>query len=182
MFTMFFDTETTGKNPKEAHLVQLALVIDDEQRNTVVKLSTLIQCPVEIPEEAARIHGKSKAICDELGLKPETAVHLFWHYASRCKTVAHNAQYDRQIMETAAARFAPTILSRLLEESFCTLQASTPICKLPGRPGSYKWPTLNEAYRLIVNPDGFEGAHDALADTLACREVYYALLNRKENT
>jgi hypothetical protein len=50
--------------------------------------------------------------------------------------------------------------------------------KLPNSRGGYKWPTLDEAYRVLVDPSGFKDAHDAMADTRACRGVYYALRAR----
>ena len=62
---------------------------------------------------------------------------------------------------------------------FCTMLNTVEIVKIPGRKG-YKWPKLDEAYRILVDPDGFEGAHDALADVKACRKVFYNL--KKEDT
>jgi hypothetical protein len=49
------------------------------------------------------------------------------------------------------------------------------ICKLPSKyPGEYKWPRLIEAYRHAFGKD-FTGAHDALADVRACKEIYFWL-------
>ena len=56
------------------------------------------------------------------------------------------------------------------------MMASSFVLKLPGRFGnSYKWPKLSEAYETLVDEEGFEGAHDAMADVRACRAVYYKL-------
>ena len=58
------------------------------------------------------------------------------------------------------------------------MEATTDICKIPPPRGSgYKWPKLEEAYRILVDPVGFEGAHDAMVDVEACRKVFYALKN-----
>ncbi len=38
-----------------------------------------------------------------------------------------------------------------------------------------KWPKLQEAYKALVNSDGFTGAHSADADAKACLEILRAL-------
>ena len=53
--------------------------------------------------------------------------------------------------------------------------SSMPVLKLPGRYGNYKWPKLEEAYKFLVDPAGFEDAHDALVDVKACAAVLDAL-------
>ena len=40
----------------------------------------------------------------------------------------------------------------------------------------YKRPSLTETYRHFFGRD-FDGAHDAMADVRACRDVYFALLD-----
>ena len=54
--------------------------------------------------------------------------------------------------------------------------------KIPGRFGKqYKWPSLDESYRALVNPEGFTGAHDAMVDVMACAEVLWAAEDRGVN-
>lgn len=48
------------------------------------------------------------------------------------------------------------------------------ICKLPGQYGDWKWPKLTEAYQHAFGKT-FDGAHDALADVRACKDVYFYL-------
>lgn len=57
------------------------------------------------------------------------------------------------------------------------MHSTTRILCLPqpsGRKGN-KWPKLTEAYEGLVNPAGFGGAHNALADVNACAEILWKL-------
>jgi DNA polymerase III epsilon subunit-like protein len=60
---------------------------------------------------------------------------------------------------------------------FCTMRALTPRIRLPsprGRAGEYKWPKLDEAYQFLFERPvpGREDRHDAMADVLACKDVF----------
>jgi len=79
----------------------------------------------------------------------------------------------------------------------CTMMESVNVCKLPPKfrtnkptssskggagtgPPSYKWPSLAEAYGFVTNTNGKQGAlenaHDALADSEACLEIFRYLV------
>lgn len=63
----------------------------------------------------------------------------------------------------------------------CTARLATPICALPptekmkavGR-FHHKTPNLGEAYRHFTGKE-LVNAHSAMADVLACRDVYFAI-------
>jgi len=55
------------------------------------------------------------------------------------------------------------------------MQESTYFCKLPGKGGRYKWPTLTELHIKLFGTK-FEDAHDALADTTACAKCFFKLV------
>lgn len=46
--------------------------------------------------------------------------------------------------------------------------------------GGYKNPNLQEAYKHFFGVE-FEGAHDAMADVRACRDVFFKLNELEEN-
>ena len=84
--------------------------------------------------------------------------------------------FDIRIMANTYLRSGFPIDSLQVPKRICTMQASTDVLKLPGKfAGKHKWPTLDEAYRHLVDPAGFDGAHDALVDTKACAEVLWKL-------
>jgi DNA polymerase III epsilon subunit-like protein len=53
------------------------------------------------------------------------------------------------------------------------MQESTAFCKIPG-PYGYKWPKLMELHQKLFN-EGFDGAHDAMNDVLACGRSFFEL-------
>jgi DNA polymerase-3 subunit epsilon len=192
---VFFDTETTGfpqdkspiEHPSQPYLVQLAAIWDDGKNNTGASISLIVNSDCDIPSGAAGVHGLTRPICEEFGVAPMTALAAFHGLAQRADMlIAHNLQFDMKILKIAYARLGK--LLKFTEDiqskpNFCTMRASTDLVKIPapyGR-GGYKWPKLDEAYRVLVNSAGFEGAHDAMADTNACREVYYKLRKEEES-
>ena len=61
----------------------------------------------------------------------------------------------------------------------CIMLASRDVCKLPGLYGEYKWPKLDEAYKMIVKDDpvGINGmqTHRAMSDALMASHVLLRL-------
>ncbi len=183
MGILFFDTETTGKylfkspitDPGQPHLVQIGMILDDLEGNTIEEYETIIRvAEINIPISAAEIHGITTAIANAQGIDVRIAIakfNDFWEKSNRI--VAHNVDFDMKVMRSAFFRLGVEPLFKMTP-TYCTMQHSTDVLKLPGRYG-YKWPKLDEAYRVLVDPEGFEGAHNALNDVRACRKVYYAL-------
>jgi len=180
---LFFDTETTGKadfkapliHPSQPHLVQLDAILTDDAFN-VRGAANLIVKPegYTIPKEASDIHGITQEIADKFGVDRETVLSVFSQLAKQATVfVAHNFSFDHLIMSTLSYRVtnARGRFSHLADGAFCTMQAMTPICKLPGNYGNFKWPKLQEAYKHAFGKE-FEGAHDAMADVRACLELY----------
>ncbi len=99
--------------------------------------------------------------------------------------VCHNVQFDKFIARIAMRRYAlmgdADDAGWKAMPTFCTMKAMTPVCRLPGKfEGSFKWPKLSEASQHIGKP--LVGAHDALADLGACKEIYFWLQERQKET
>lgn len=181
-----FDTETTGKVNKynlpgtsdQPDLVQLAAILFDQH-----EVHSMFSCYV-IPEKAIEsgaqeVHGISYEKCDKLGVSRRTAAAIFLNYARKADVlVGHNLDFDLRVIQTAFIRESVSWKELSTKEKYCTMQESTDICKIPSqfKPGEYKWPKLIEAYKVLVDPEGFEGAHDALVDVKACVEIYRKLV------
>lgn len=184
MKTLVFDTETTGmvnhKSPDhtvQPHPVQLAMIL--VQENKIMSMASVIVIPgKEIEAGAAGIHGITKEVVDDVGISMKAATGLFLNFLRRAdRIVAHNIDFDLIVTEAMIYR---TLVDFDMSEyrdkpRVCTMRSTTDICKLPGKYGKHKWPTLNEAYCKLVDSKGFEGAHDALADVMACWKVLRAL-------
>lgn len=176
---LFFDTETTGKahfhlssdDPHQPRIVQLAALLTDDEGEELGSLNVIIKPDgFVIPDEAAGIHGITTEKATACGVSEQAALHVFDNLLAQSTTcVAHNFQFDCLVI-SRGSEIRPQELSR---RAFCTMLAMTPICKLPGNL-DYKWPRLQEAYRHCFERE-FVGAHDALADVRACRDVYFWL-------
>jgi DNA polymerase III subunit epsilon len=182
---LFFDTETTGKaafhlpanDPSQPYIVQLAAMLTDAKGNSRGEFSTLIKPDGwTITPEAQNVHGISIEDCENFGVPLVIALAMFNHLSKQAKEgIAFNDDFDVKIVDAGFARIQkPSPWPRL--QRFCCMKAMTPICKLssPNFRGRFKWPSLAEAYRHFW-PEGFDGAHDAMADVRACKRVYFEL-------
>ena len=181
-----FDTETTDKwhfklpwdSDEQPHIVQLAYVLDDEDGNIVDEQNLIVQLPdgVECSPGAAQVHGITQLRINEEGVPRKEALDTFARACSQASVlVAHNYDFDARVLAAAYNREGRKFQPKC--GHYCTMKNATNYLRLPGRYG-YKWPKLSEAYQMLIDLNGFEGAHDALADVRACREVYYEMLRR----
>lgn len=178
---LFFDTETTGKcnfkrgpsDPSQPRIVQLAALLCDDAGREDNFLNVIIKPEGwSIPQEAAGIHGitTERALAD--GITMADALERFAELIAETDIViAHNVDFDALVVSSEFIRDGGRF--SLPSKRFCTMKATTHICKLPGMHG-YKWPKLSEAYRHFFGVD-LEGAHDALSDVRACARIYFAI-------
>lgn len=183
---LFFDTETTGfpskkfplDHPNQPHLVQLAATLCSDA-NTVLGSLNFIIIPdgFQIPIKTSEIHGITDEIANDFGISLTLALETFREFSLRADyVVAHNLDFDKQIMNIEFERCHKQLHWGLrCSKGLCTMKASVDACKIPNEYGKYKWPTLMEAYQVLVDPDGFENAHNAMADVEACLKVFFAL-------
>lgn len=168
---LFIDCETEEENTK---LRELCILLDDENRITIGKLHYM-NSPNGLHVEfftTANWINTAFSLTEALG-----------HLCSQAKfVIAHGIEHDARtavwVYNGFAHRRRPVVPWNKDCVFHCTKTLATEVCKL-GHPfeSGYKWPTLMEAYKHIVNPEGFKRWHTALADTIACRQVYYALLD-----
>jgi DNA polymerase-3 subunit epsilon len=183
----FFDTETSGlwnfksdyKDTEQPFLVQVAGILDDGYENILGEFNFLVELPKdkEIHPKALEVHGITRDKTEKGGLPCELSATVFSYYLLCTDIiVGHNIKFDIAVMSKYLhdSNFGPQVSELQNHKTRCTMLQSKGVCKLPGKWG-YKWPKLEEAYRMLVDKDGFEGAHDAMADVRACREIYYKL-------
>ncbi|WLD56916.1 3'-5' exonuclease [Salinispirillum sp. LH 10-3-1] len=191
-----YDTETTGlplwkdpsDHPDQPHLVQLAAcVVDTDAREIVQSMDVIIRPEGwEIPDEVAAIHGINTDLAAAVGVPEKVAVDMFlslWRGRTR---MAHNEQFDARIMRIASMRHMGELVADRWKdtgESICTARLSTPVCALPptdkmkaAKRFHHKTPNLTEAYETLTGKT-MVNAHTAMADVLACIEVYWAILD-----
>lgn len=189
MKTLVFDTETTGKpTDYNAHpsntlawpnIVQIAWVVLDGGKILHTYQALIQPAGWEISLEAQAIHGITMEQCEEDGLPITLVLDTFIHDIEQVDAiVAHNLKFDHSVVAAEFFRHGLKA-SKKVEHKICTMEIGTDLVKLPGRkPGTFKWPTLAELHWFLFNR-GFDGAHDAMADVLACAACFVEMRKRK---
>lgn len=171
---LFFDVETNGLNPRWSVLSICMLSADLSMVDGKIHISGLdFMTRYYLPEEdfnpeAVRVNGLDRS--EIMKKRGDSEYPLFYREDSEIYYfglghdlyVAHNIDFDAQFVPFAVLPY------------FCTMRASTDLCKLPFPWGSeYKWPRLQEAMDVLkiprvetVFPPGV-GFHDAQFD-VAC--------------
>lgn len=187
--TLVFDTETNGKREKgrnpplssEPAITQIAAVLFWGRR-PVAHLSCFVQ-PLNFDGTAATIpteqffidSGITQETVDAVGRPLKTGLAEFNQMVKVAdRIVAHNIQFDDPITRSNYSRVVAPQREYWDTPKFCTMKTLEPVLKLPGKYG-FKFPTLDESYRALVDPMGFEGAHDAMVDVNACASVLWAI-------
>ena len=156
---IFFDTETTGNEPKKDFLCQIAYKTGKETFCELYKPS------IPIPPEASAItHITNKMVADKETFKGSTGYkkikELFEDLNS--VVVAHNAKFDLAIIDKEDISPANFI---------CTLRVARALDKENIIP-QYKLQYL----RYYLDIDIEAEAHDALGDVLVLEKLYERLL------
>lgn len=186
MVDFVFDTETTGlvnhKVPDhtiQPHPVQIACILVDGSK--IMNMVSIIVNPlVPVTEGAAQAHGITQEVIERHGLSMKAATGIFLNFLNKAdRIVGHNIDFDIIVAEAMLYRTLTDYdMSKFREvPRVCTMHSTTDVCRIPSKNkwSKYKWPTLDEAYRTLVDPKGFSGAHDALNDVMACWKVLQAL-------
>lgn len=197
MSYLIFDTETTGfpskelpsSHPAQARIIQIAWLVLDEQFKEVSCFKYLVKSEGKwtISQGAQAAHGISQQDCDKYGEQISLIMPLFYAaFMNAKKVVAHNIRFDSQLIDIELNNH-DTLKGEGLNwngpSCVCTMNAMTPICKLPSKSGraGYKWPKLMEAYEYCFK-ESFKGAHDALADVRATARVLKWLVDNRHVT
>lgn len=178
---LFFDTETTGKaffklpatSTSQPRIVQLAALLCANDGREMASVNVIIRPDGwTIPKEASDIHGITTETADECGVPIRGALDVLIAMAYRADTtIAHNIDFDALVV--ASELFRDGNRFQMPQQRFCTMHATTNLCKLPG-PYGFKWPKLIEAHQHLFGT-GFEDAHDAMADVRACARIYFEI-------
>jgi len=180
---LFFDTETTGlplftepsDDPRQPHIIQLAAELCTPDGNVVETYEVIVDIGEPIPEEMTAIHGVTNEMMAEKGIPPKQMLADFFQLVDRADLiVGHNVGFDIRMVRIQSARqFGEKW--ECPKPTFCTCTAAQPIVKSPAKTrGKFKKPNLTETVMHFFGED-HTNAHTALADTTACRRVYFAI-------
>lgn len=169
------DTETTGVDPFEDRIVQVAAVEVAPDGSTANEWSTIVDPGVEIPEGAAAIHGITTTRAVAVGMAPAEALgivadRIFRHGTYR-PVVMFNARFDWPILLSEAERHGvefpvmapvldPYLIDRMCDRFRSGGRRLVQVCQ------HYDVP-LDEA-----------DAHGAMADAVAAGRVMRQIIDR----
>ena len=180
---LFFDCETTGlpiwkipsDDEKQPHLVQLAALLVNEDTEQVISSMDVIIRPKgwDIPQEVSDIHGITEPYAKAVGIPEEVALGMFMRLCGVAGIrAAHGTTFDNRIIRIALKRHMPLFITdeewKDKSKYFCTLMSARKI--MGGKSGH----TLAEALKHFTGRE-LENAHSAMADTVACKDVYFAM-------
>lgn len=156
---IFFDTETTGNEPKKDFVCQLAYKTTDMTFNELFK--PIIPIP---PEASAITHITNKMVVDKPSFKESTnygTIKLLFEDPNSV-VVAHNAKFDLAIISK----------EDILPANFiCTLRVARYLDKESVIP-QYKLQYLRYYLDIEIEAE----AHDALGDVLVLEKLFERLL------
>jgi len=185
---LFFDTETTGI-PKDykapctntdnwPRLVQLGWLLTDAAGRILSEGNHIVRPDgFEIPKAASDVHGITTEFALENGKPLLDVIFAFGADLNQADCmVGHNLDYDLHIVGAEYVRLGYDSRIMFARPTLCTMQATIQFCNIPGRFGP-KWPKLMELYTKLFG-QGFDGAHDAMADIRATKDCFFELLKR----
>lgn len=187
---LIFDTETTGlidfnapaDAPHQPRIIQLGALLVGPEGHVIAQMNAFIKPDGwVVPEVVVKLTGITTEQCERVGIPMPQALAIFNAMKAVATTrVAHNLQFDKMMLAREASVYNIPHDSAGIK-SFCTMNASTRICKIAPTEKmiaagfkTFKKPNLQEAYTHFHGKP-FEGTHDAMADVHACKDIYFKL-------
>ena len=159
---LFFDVETNGK-PRNwrapandtfnwPRMVQIAWLLYNEDRELIdQKEYTIKPEGFDIPYEMEKLHGVNPEEAREKGAVLKDVLIEFNALIDKAEYgIAHNLKLCGSVI--GAEMYRKGISDRIPTlDGYCTMQESTHFCKLPGKEGRFKWPSLMELHAKLFN-------------------------------
>jgi DNA polymerase III subunit epsilon len=170
--SVLFDTETTGVDPLNGdRIIEIAALELLRDLPTGRVFHCVIDPERDVPEEATRVHGFTRA--DLIG-KPKFAevVDGFLDFIGDSRLVAHNAAFDFGFVNAELARLRlPGIANERMIDTLAIARA-----RFPGLPNS-----LDALCRRFDIDLSARATHNALLDCKLLAEVYIELTGGRQH-
>jgi DNA polymerase III epsilon subunit-like protein len=188
---MVFDVETTGLPPAKSvtdknyvrypRIVQIAWMVFDKEMGEIKERSYIIRQSRKIPAASISVHGITDDIADQKGVDISMVLEEFIEDVRRVDIlVGHNVNFDKNVVISELMRANINDFLMRSKETFCTMLNLTEYCAIEKYDGSYKWPSLKEAFESLYPLYlGDDLLHDALSDVRICAKCLDAMW-RKE--
>ncbi len=185
MKRLYFDTETNGLLAKAGaaiercpYIVQIAAILVDDLLGEMASINQIIRPHGwNVPDSCAAVHGITTSKAMAYGIPAQSAMSVFSQMARLAdQVIAHNIGFDLAFVGYEFQRIGKgNVIAD--KPKFCTMAATVDVCKIPFASGrGHKWPKLMEAHVNLFG-EGFDDAHDALADVRACHRIHRHLID-----
>ena len=183
------DTETSNlpargmepSNPRYPWAVHIgAVLFDDDGRDHAIFSTGVRADGRSISAEAQRVHGISTVQAGRTGIPEIVALSAVCHLASQAQLlVGYNIEFDRDVIVAAIIRNNqdPHRLLRPGLQVIDLMKPAAACCKLPTdhESGTYRWPSLDEACKILLGEAIRDGIHSALDDVLRAKRLFFWL-------
>ena len=186
MMLLVYDVETNGltnhkrpaDHPSQPRMCTLSALMCEDDGRYIQGIDLRVK-PEEwvVPDEIAKIHGLTTEDLEATGVPIKDVMVLFEKWVRMADLrIAHNIIFDNKIYRGEARRLG---LEDHFDKSkdFCTMQNARRVMKAAGQTLRYA-PKLGVAYEFFTGKT-FENAHQGLADTHACKQVYLGIIGHE---
>lgn len=156
-----FDFETTGLDVKTARIIEIGAV-KFRNRKEVARLSTLVNPGMLVSSEITEITGLDNEMLKDAP-KLDSVLHEFHDFLRGSVGVAHNAEYDCNVLAYESARMGIQCSYTVI----CTLRMARTLVDLPKR----NLDALAQHFGL-----SFESRHRSIGDILVTAGVLWKML------
>ena len=166
------DTETTSKYKENALIVEIAAIkLDYNSFNHQILYNSL--CNPNLTRKML----EQTWICRNGYIKPEEILKAKPDsiIAKELRSVIHNYQWTTFNLEYDGAILARKPWNISKNKSKCIMKSAKPVCGIPHHFYGIKFPSLNEAIKILLNQSQPE-AHRALDDATMATEVLIYLI------
>ena len=184
---LFFDVSANGK-PKNwkrpatdifnwPRMIHLSWLLYDKDRVLIDSRNHIIQPKgFEISIEAESRHKITPEKATQEGVPVADALMDFAEAIEKAEyVIAHNMNLCEGVV---GAEFNRASLRHGLEyaDKYCLMQEATWYCKLPGRGGKFKWPSLQDIHTKLYGAQ-YANAGEAQTDVATATVCFFALLD-----
>lgn len=158
MNVIVLDTETTGLDKESDHVIDVAIRDWEDAFSDLWRVNP----PKAIADHASRVHGITDEMVRDAPAFAVVAGEIKARVEAADVLVGYNPSFDVDILKREF--FLANMECRWPEIIICAKRIWDVYDPPPPR-------SLTDAYKNFVNPAGFDGAHGAVADVKATRDV-----------
>ncbi len=157
-------------------LIHLAWILFDDKYKKIESGNDIVSLEnYELTPEIEKFSHVTQARAEEEGKPLKEVLSNFSKAVDKAEVVfAHNLRFNENVVLAEFHRMnMPQRLS--VSESYCIMQESTYFCKIVGKGGKLKWPTLSELHQRVFGKP-YSNPNDAFHDTIAAAKSLFVLI------